>query len=153
MTYLSFVKPSLTTLIEITKTSSQTASTNSIVLFDNIRATSTGHGVSINSSTGEISLAANREYQVIASLDVDRSSTTTSYQFAWIDSNGAVISVDDGGYDANFVYSSSESSTMTAVYQPSPLTSAVTIRLKALSLSASSTINTNTSVLILEVKP
>lgn len=153
MSYLGFVKPSLTTLVEITKSSSQTASTNSIVLFDTIRATSTGHGVSINSSTGEITLTSGREYQVIASLDVDRSSTSSSYRFAWINSNGNEISVNDGGYDANFVASSLESSTMTAVYQPLTLASSVTIRLKAFSLNASSAINVNTSVFILEVKP
>lgn len=150
MSYLGLVEPSLTTIIEISKSTSQTASAGDVVTFDTLRATSTGHGVSINSTTGEISLTSGREYQVTASLDVNRSASNDSFRFAWIDSSGTEITVNNGGYDANFKSSSVESSTLTAVYQPSTLTSP--IRLKAFNLGSSSTINVSTSVTIIEVK-
>ena len=125
------------------------------MLFDTIRATGS-HGVSVNAITGEIGLDTSKHYHIEASIHVERSSTTSSWRFAWIDSNGNEISAADGGYDAEWQYHStttfdSPNATFTAVYQSSePLSS---IRLKATALASSSSILTQTSVIIVELSP
>lgn len=151
MTYLHKIVPMR--MIEVTKSSAQTASSGDIVLFDTIRATGT-HGVTVNSSTGEIGLDTSKHYHIEASIHVDRSSTSSSWRFAWVDSNGTEISATDGGYDAEWTWHSSGTSTGTpnptyvAVYQSaSPLSA---IRLKATLLNASSSILTQTSLFVLE---
>jgi len=123
------------------------------VLFDTIRATGT-HGVTVNSSTGEIGLDTSKHYHIEASIHVDRSSTTSSWRFAWVDSNGTEISATDGGYDAEWTWHSNSTTngtpnpTYVAVYQSnSPIGS---IRLKATLLNANSSILTQTSLFILE---
>lgn len=139
-----------TRLIEISLSSAQTASQNDYVLFDTLRATGT-HGVTLNTSTGEIGLDTTKQYSVQASIHVERSSSTSSYTFAWHDSGGSQITPVNGGYDANFEYSTTANSTYIAVYQNINPISA--IRLRATQLAASSTILTATKVLIIEVTP
>lgn len=144
-------------MIEVTLSSAQVASAGDFVLFDTIRATGS-HGVSVNSTTGELTLDPSRRYRVQASIDVSRSSNTSSWRFAWVDSSGSEISADDGGYDAQWEYhaptinSPVANATYTAIYQPTgtPLTP---IRLKATTLAASSSILTSTALLIVEVTP
>lgn len=147
MTYFSRKVPMR--MIEVSLSATQTASSGSMVLFDTIRATGT-HGVTVNSSTGEIGLDTSRHYYVQASIDVTRSSTTSSYRFAWIDSTGAEISAANGGYDAAWEYSNTSNATYTAVYQSAAPVSP--IRLKATLLNANSTINLSTKLLILEAQ-
>ena len=145
------------TMIEVTLSSAQTASQGDFVLFDTIRATGS-HGVSINSSTGELSLDTTKQYYVQASIDVDRSSTTSSWRFSWVDSSGGEISADDGGYDAEWTWHTSSATstnvpnaTYTAIYQPSQYQTQTPIRLKATVLSPTSSILTATKLFILEV--
>lgn len=145
-----------TTLIEVTKSSAQTASSGDIVLFDTIRATGS-HGVTVNSSTGVVGLDTSKHYHIEASIDVNRSSTSSSWRFAWVDSTGTEISAADGGYDAEWTYYANTaafdvpSGTYVAVYQStSPLSE---IRLKATLLGASSSILTQTALIIVEVTP
>lgn len=154
MTYLP--KTVQTTIIEVTKSTSQTASAGDIVLFDTIRATGS-HGVTANSSTGVIGLDTSKHYHIEASIHVDRSSTTSSWRFAWVDSTGTEISAADGGYDAEWTYYANTaafdvpSGTYVAVYQSTdPLSE---IRLKATLLGASSSILTQTALIIVEVTP
>lgn len=153
MTYLHQRVPMR--MIEVTKSSAQTAGSGDIVLFDTIRATGS-HGVTVNSSTGEIGLDTAKQYRVQASIHVDRSSTTSSWRFAWIDANGNEISAADGGYDAEWTWhassaTSAPNATYVAMYQSnSPIGS---IRLKATLLSASSSILTSTALFILEATP
>ena len=154
MTYLP--KTFQITVVEVTKSSAQTASAGDVVLFDTIRATGS-HGVSVNATTGEIGLDTSKHYHIEASIHVDRSSITSSWRFAWIDSNGNEISATDGGYDAEWDYHSpsvsvgTPNATYVAVYQSaSPLSA---IRLKATSLSASSSILTQTALFIVEATP
>ena len=156
MTYLTEARIDAT-MIEVSLSSAQTASQGDFVLFDTIRATG-AHGVSVNSSTGELSLDTSKQYYVQASIHVDRSSTTSSWRFAWVDSSGNEISADDGGYDAEWTYHASgtkpntPNATFTAVYQPNPNQVASPIRLKATLLNASSSILTNTRLFIVEGK-
>jgi hypothetical protein len=154
VTYLPKTVP--ITVVEVTKSTAQTASAGDIVLFDTIRATGS-HGVSVNATTGEIGLDIKKHYHIEASIHVDRSSITSSWRFAWIDSNGNEISAADGGYDAEWTYYSNPldfnvpSGTYVAVYQATtPLSS---IRLKATTLAASSSILTQTALTIVEVTP
>jgi hypothetical protein len=143
-------------LVEVTLSSDQTASSGDVVLFDTIRATGS-HGVSVNATSGEIGLDTSKHYHIEASIHVERSSTTSSWRFAWIDSSGNEISAADGGYDAEWTYYSNPldfnvpSGTYVAVYQATtPLSS---IRLKATTLATSSLVLTQTSVIIVEVTP
>ena len=146
MTYLNKIVPMR--MIEVTLSSGQTASSGDFVLFDTIRATGS-HGVTVNSTTGEIGLDSNRRYHIVASIDVDRSSVTTSWEFTWCDSGGNALTPSDGAFEAQWDYSSIANATFTAVYQSDkPLS---TIKLKATVLNPNSTINTSTRLLIMEV--
>lgn len=153
MTYFKNA-PALTTMIEVTLSSAQTASQGDFVLFDTIRATGS-HGVSVNSSTGELSLDPNKYYRIQASIDVSRSSTTSSWRFAWVDSGGNEISAADGGYDAQWDYHTASNNagvpnaTYVAMYQPTNLP-ATPIRLKATTLAAASSILPSTALIIIE---
>lgn len=145
-------RPVGTKMIEITLSASQTLSAGGIVVFDTLSCETTP-ALSLNTSTGEITLASNKSYYIEANIDVTRSSTTSSLEFAWIDSGGTVIPISDGGFDANWVYHSVNSvgptSTNVANYITNSPTSA--IRLKAITLNASSTILQGTRVFIIEV--
>lgn len=141
-----------TALIELSLSASQTASTGDIVLFDTIRASHT-HSVSVDVS-GNISLDTSKAYWIQASIDVNRSSTTSSWQFAFCDSSGTQIDPADGGFEAEWQYHSTSTSvnapnaTFTATYVS--LTPLSSINLKALTLNASSTINVGTKLIIIE---
>jgi hypothetical protein len=145
--------PASTCLIEITLSSAQTASSGDVVAFDTIASTSTP-ALSLNTSTGEITLDTSKHYYIQASIQVDRSSTTSSFSFAWIDSSGTVLTTSDGGYDANWEYhtgTNGDTATCTANYITRSPTSAV--RLKAVTLATSSSVRTETTVFIMEVTP
>ena len=152
MTYLN--TQAAATMIEVTLSSAQTASQGGFVLFDTLRATGS-HGVSVNSSTGELSLDPSKYYRVQASIDVSRSSTTSSWRFAWVDGSGNEISAADGGYDAQWDYHAASNSagvpnaTYVAMYQPTALPT-TPIRLKATALAASSSILQSTALIIIE---
>lgn len=151
MSYLNVEIP--IRMIEVTLSSGQTASQGDFVLFNIIRATGT-HGVSVNPSTGEVGLDTGKMYYVIASIDVDRSSTTSDWAFAWCDSAGVELTPSDGSFDANWLWHdissqlSTPNATFTAVYISS--TPESIIKLKAVTLNAVSTINTSTRLFILE---
>jgi hypothetical protein len=55
MTYLGSNPQATAVMIEVSLSAAQTASAGDYVLFDTIRATGS-HGVSVNSSTGELTL-------------------------------------------------------------------------------------------------
>lgn len=135
-------------MIELTLSSAQTASQGDFVKWDTVRATGT-HGVSVNASTGEVSLDPSRQYHIVASVDVDRSSLTSSWSFEWCDSSGTELTADQGNFGAQWTYSGADiNATFTAVYQsPTPLS---VIKLKATTLAASSTFNTSFRCLIME---
>lgn len=146
MSYLRIPVP--LTMIEVSLSSTATVSTGSMVPFDTVRATGS-HGVTVNSSTGEVSLDTSKQYYIQASVDVSRSSTTSGFRLAWVDSTGTEISASNGGYDAQWDYSNSSNATYTAVYQST--TPVSPIRLKVALISANSTVNLATKLLILEV--
>lgn len=155
MTYL--VKKELSVvMIEATLSSAQTASQNDYVLFDTLRATGS-HGVSLNSSTGAITLDTSKHYHIQASVDVERATATDSWRFNFADSNGTELTPEQGAFDATHEHQAktisigAASPTNTIIYQSTQPRSE--IRLKAFTLGASSTITTDFSLLILEVTP
>ena len=145
-------QPVGTKMIEITLSASQVLSAGGIVAFDTLSCEITP-ALSLNTSTCEITLASNKSYYIEASIDVNRSSTTSSLEFAWIDSAGTVIPISDGGFDSHWLWHSTStigpSSTNVANYITNSPTSA--IRLKAITLNANSTILQGTRVFIIEV--
>lgn len=136
-------------VIELTLSTAQTASQGDFVKWDTIRASGT-HGVSINSATGEVSLDPSRQYHIVASIDVDRSSLTSSWAFNWCDSSGTELTYAEGSFDARWNYSglSHTNATFTAVYQSARPESV--IKLKATALAANSAFNTSFRCLIME---
>ena len=154
MTY-SVTQPLKTVMIEVTLSSSHSISSGDAVLFDTLRASGT-HGVSLNASTGEISLDTSKHYYIQASMFVNRANNSSSWNFAFYDNTLTLISAANGGYDASWDDHSASASTglnatYTAVYQSaSPYSS---IYLKAVDVAASSVINISTSLFILEVDP
>ena len=145
-----------TTAIELTLSSAQTISTNDVIAFDTLRATGP-HELSLNASTGEITLSGSKTYWVQASIDVNRSSTTSSFRFAWIDQAGTEISAANGGFDATWEYHASTPSTnapnATTVANYISSDPVQSIRLKTMAVQPASTANTMMSVIIFEVTP
>ena len=145
-----------TTAIELTLSSAQTISTNDVIAFDTLRATGP-YELSLNASTGEITLSGSKTYWVQASIDVNRSSTTSSFRFAWIDQAGTEISAANGGFDATWEYHA----VATTTNAPNPTSVAnyissnpvQSIRLKTMAVQPASTANTQMSVIIFEVTP
>lgn len=143
-------------IVEITRSTSQSITTNSICAFDTLRSTG-AHTLSLNTSTGEITLDPFKHYYIQASIDITRGTTTSSFSFAWIDEAGAVISNADGSFDQNWDFHSSTgtlnvpNATMTAMYITRSPTAK--IRLKATNAASGSSLDTNLSVIIYEVTP
>ncbi|MGA1738682.1 MAG: hypothetical protein ACO4AM_05325 [Candidatus Nanopelagicaceae bacterium] len=74
--------------IEFSKSSTQTVSAGDIILFDSTTKRSTGSdGVSVNSSTGVISLSSSKRYWIQASIAIERTSNS-EYQIFWRTGSG-----------------------------------------------------------------
>lgn len=136
-------------MIELTLSSAQTASQGDFVKWDTVRATGT-HGVSVNATTGEVSLDPSRQYHVVASIDVDRGSLTSDWAFNWCDSTGTELTYAEGSFDGRWDYAVTvtNNATFTAVYQSA--TPKGIIKLKATTLAPSSAFNTSFRCLIME---
>jgi hypothetical protein len=144
-----------TRLIELTSGINRSVSTGSALILATIRATSAGHGVTVNSTTGEITLPGGFDYYVQASIEIDRNANTESFRIAFTDSGGTEITAADGGFDCVYEWHSSSTTTnvpnftLSAVYaSASPLSS---IFLKCMSMTAGSVMTTNTSIIIVQV--
>ena len=69
--------------VEFSKSSTQTVSAGDIITFDaTTKRTSGSDSVSVNSSTGVITLSSNKRYWVQASIAVERSSNN-NYEIFW----------------------------------------------------------------------
>jgi len=148
--------PRPTTLIEITKSSSQSAITGDNITFDTLRATRSSHGVSLNVSTGEISLSPNYDYWIVASVDVTRGNSVDSYRIAFTDGGGTEITASNGGFDAVYAWHPTSSTTNIPNYTLSATLMTTdapsSVFLKAMALVSGASINANTSILICEVQ-
>jgi hypothetical protein len=93
---------------------------------------------------------------LIASLDIERASTTDDVRVAFFD-GATEITPANGGFDATWEYHASgattgqPNSTLQAWYTPDGA-AASPVLLKVFDVSANSTINTSMTILILEVE-
>jgi hypothetical protein len=140
-----------TIAIELSLSASQTVGAGDKVIFNTIRASHSGHGVSVD-AFGNITLNTNRKYWIQASFDITRSSTTSDIRLDFADSSGTALDYVDGAFPAEWEYhvatSAGPNATFTATYvTKAPLSS---INLKVTTIAANSTVNVGTRVLILE---
>lgn len=145
-----------TRMIELSLSADQTISTGQTVLFDTIRASDAGHGVSL--SSGSIQLDQTRSYWLQASLDVTRASTASSIKFTFHDSGGTAMTATQGAFSCEWEYYSATpaagrpNATYTATYVSTGVTEPA-ITLRATTIFPASTINSQGfKIIILEVE-
>ena len=160
MTYLTPLAalPALTRIYELSLSTSQTVSSGDVIKFDTVRATSSGGGVTNDSTTGAITLSTSYRYFIQCSIDVTRASNTDSIRVAFFDSDlDAEIGINDGGYDSTWTYHAPSSTTtqpnatLHAEYIPTS-TAVSPIKVKVFDVGNNSEINTNFSMIIVETK-
>lgn len=144
--------------VEFSKSSTQTVSAGDIITFDATTKRSTGSdSVSLNSSTGVISLSSSKRYWIQASIAVERSSNN-NYEIFWRTGAGSTnLGESDGCFSAvarrqtaktggqPYVTSSHVASVM--VDYPTD-----TYRLYVDSMPANSTVLTLTNLFIMEME-
>jgi hypothetical protein len=137
--------------IELSHSASQSTSTGVIAKFDTQRESHTS-GVSVD-AFGKISLDTSRKYWIQASIDITRGSTTSSWDFAFVDGSGTALDYTDGAFDAQWDYAStttSRNATFTVTYVSESPVSA--IQLKCVSALSGSSLNVGTRIFIIEVE-
>ena len=161
---MSYNNPALATRTAVTRlhelyyTSAQTVSAGDVLKFDSIRSTSSGGGVSYNSSTGVFTTSDQHRYFFHFSLDVTRALNTNSVRVAFFDSDSnSEIDIIEGHYDATWAYhdpnsgsSSLPNATMQAQYIP--VSVAKNVYLKIFDIGNNSSVNTNCSMIIVETE-
>ena len=140
--------------VEYTRSSTQTISDGSIITFDTKRTTG-GDAISLNSSTGVLSLSSSRRYWVQASIAVERSSNG-DFKFVWEQSDGTALSESDGNFPAfnKFVASLTSKPVNNHSYIASLMVDSPTIqyRLKAETVPTNSTLLSFTHLFIIELE-
>ena len=140
--------------IEYTRTASQSISTGSIITFDNRRSTG-GDSVSIDSSTGVISLNSSMRYWIQASICIDRS-TNDDFEINFEQSDGTALAESDGNFPAynelvsgipGYPYYNSSFLASLMVNSPS-----IDYRLKVTSCPYNSTLLVETHLFIMELE-
>ena len=100
MSYLT--TPDKTTrFIEYTLSANQTVSNGDYVKFDTKKTTG-GDSVSINSSTGEITLSSEKTYWLTVNTHFKRYQNNTSFTLAFYDSSNNQITEENGGYECDY---------------------------------------------------
>jgi hypothetical protein len=143
--------PGQVAFIELSHSSSQSISTGLIAKFNTQRESHTS-GVSVD-AFGVISLDTSRKYWVQASIDITRGSTTSSWDFAFVDGSGSALNYTDGAFDAQWDYASTSgtrNATFTVTYVSESPVSA--IQLKCVSAASGSSLNVGTRIFIIEVE-
>lgn len=155
MTY-GFIAKAQTIFIEYSKPVAQTVSQNTSIIFADANKRSTGSdSVSINSTTGVITLASNKRYWIQAHLYVDMGSDDDFCQIEFQDSNGNTLGPSDG----NFPYYHDEVASRTGrpresnSYMASLIVEYPTLSYKLVptTIRANSEIMTHTHLFIIEV--
>lgn len=150
MTHLA-VRKSSCAWVEYTQSSAQTLSNlGSDITWDTKRTTG-GDSISINSSTGVITLDTSKRYWIQATISVDRSSNG-DWAFEFQTGAGVSLTQSEGGFKAIYVedYTSPfESSSFVAslvVDQPT-----TTYKLRCTSVDANSTLNAQSHLFVMEL--
>lgn len=153
MTYLT-PRVSKCAWVEYRQSSAQTISTNSIITFDTKRTTG-GDSVSINSSTGVVSLSSSKRYWIQASISIERS-TNDDYEINWEESDGTALVEADGNFPAYSrrvtgvtAYPFANSSFVASLMVDEPSTD---YRLKVTACPANSTVLSWTHLFIIELE-
>ena len=94
------IRKAICEFIEYTKSSTQTISNGSVITFDTKRTTG-GDGVSIDSSTGIITLNSDRSYWIQGFITFDIPSEG-DFKVEFQDSNGNSLTESDGNFPAYF---------------------------------------------------
>ena len=128
--------------------------TNSAFRWDNTSKRSTSSSsVSVNSTTGEITLPAGAVYWLMASVDLTRSSVSNSVKAKWVNVNGEDLVSLSGGSRVELVGSSNTSANMLAQLCVDVPTGAADFVCKLLEHSGfTQTPNTTMSLIIKEVR-
>jgi hypothetical protein len=136
--------------VEFTQSSAQTISSGTDITWDTKRTTG-GDNISINSSTGVITLDSSRRYWVQATISVDRSSNG-DYAFEFQTGAGGALSQSDGGFKLVYVedYTSPyvSSSFVASLVVDRPTT---TYKLRCTSVDANSTLNAQSHLFVVEL--
>lgn len=153
MSYKNF-RASKCALIEYTKSSSQTISTNSSITWD-IKKSTGGDDVSINSTTGVITLNPDRRYLLQASICIDKSSYNQDFELNFVESDGTTISASQG---ALACYHSWEAIRNSNPFINSSFVSTLVVnnptkqyKLSCISVPVSSSFETNSNLFITEL--
>ena len=129
---------------------SHTANNSKIIWNTTPRSTGTT-GVNIDSS-GNITLNGGRNYWLLASMDVTRNSTGRNVEMYWLDSTDNVLDASQGASPIFYSMSQSPTSNATAMFACDvAINSKRTVSLKY-TLTQSLTINTDMSLLCVELK-
>lgn len=152
MTYRA-TKESSCVWIEYRQSSTQTISTGSIITFDTKRS-SGADSVSINSSTGVVTLSASRRYWIQACIAIQNASNL-DWELEWEQSNGTALTPADGSFSAyrrrvtgptSYPFYNSSYVASLIVNEPS-----INYRLKVATCAANSTVLAETHLFIMEL--
>ena len=150
MSYLT-TRKSVCSWIEYTQSSAQTISSGTDITWNTKRSTG-GDGVSIDSSTGIITLDSNKRYWIQASISVTRSGNG-NIEFTFQDGSGGSLSESDGVFPMLYVEDQSDpyinSSFVTSLVVSKPAT---TYKLRCVTIDSNSTFDLESHLFIMEMK-
>ena len=151
MTHLAVRKASCA-WVEFTQSSAQTISSGTDITWDTKRTTG-GDSISINSSTGIITLDSSRRYWIQATIGVDRSATG-DFEFEFQTGAGGSLTQSQGAFPIKYIEETNtshpfvNSSFVASLMVAYPST---TYKLNCVSVDASSTLNSPTHLFIMEL--
>ena len=150
MSYLTTRKASCS-WIEYTQSSAQTISSGTDIIW-NTKKTTGGDSVSIDSSTGIITLDSSKRYWIQASINVIRSAAG-NIEFTFQTGAGGSLSESDGVFPMIYVEDSTKpiinSSFVTSLMVSKPTT---TYKLRCVTIDANSTFASQSNLFIMEMK-
>lgn len=150
MTYLTTANKT-TRFVEYTLSANQTVSSGDAILFDTKKTTG-GDSVSINSTTGEITLSTSSAYWLTVNICIDRASTGTSFHVSFYDSSGTEILEEGGSYGADYtIGTSSNRYSPTFTCQLVVKNPTDTYYAKVKTVAANSEVHTRTNLFIMEI--
>ena len=144
------IRKSACNWIEYTQSSEQSISSGTDVVWDTVRSTSTP-SMSINSSTGVITLDSNKRYWIQASINVLRSGNG-DIEFKFLTGAGGSLSQSDGAFPMLYFEDNSKpiinSSFMASLMVSYPSS---TYKLQCTDVDANSTLKAQTHLFIMEM--
>ena len=144
------IRKSLCNWIEYTQSSEQTISSGTDIIWDTVRSTSTP-SMSIDSSTGVITLDSNKRYWIQANINILRSGNG-GFEFKFLTGAGGSLSQSDGSFPILYVEDTSKpitnSSLMASLMVSYPTS---TYKLQCIDIDANSTLKAQSHLFIMEM--